>query len=138
MTIKEILQYDRTIKAIVDNSKNVNALIKFKLLGMCKQFEPIIINFQTIRNEKITEYGTEDESGGISIALPQRDNFESDDEYNNALNEYEETMAKFNEELDQILDSEADITIKKFKVSDIMESGISSNYLVGIYDLIEE
>ena len=138
MTVRDIMQYDGIIKSIIDNSKNVNTLIKFKLLGMCKQFEPIVANFETIRNEKIAENGTANESGGISILPPDKENFENDEDYEKARKEFDDTLAKINEELNEILDSEADITIKKFKATEIIESGIPASYLIDIYDLIEE
>ena len=57
MLVKDVLKYNRIIKAIIDNTTDVNALVKFKLLGMLKQFEPTILNYETIRVEKINEYG---------------------------------------------------------------------------------
>ena len=59
MKVKEVLNYNRIIKAIIDNADDVNSLVKFKLLGMLKQFEPIVTNFETIRDEKIVKYGLE-------------------------------------------------------------------------------
>ena len=138
MTVKEILDYNRAIKAIVDNAPDVNALVKFRLLGMCKQFEPIVNNFETIREEKIIKYGTTNEMGNTGIFAPKEENFDTSDDYKKAIEEYGDIMKKFSSELDEVLQSEADIEIKKFKYTDIMDAGLPSDYLIAIYDLIEE
>ena len=138
MKIKEVLNYNQAIKAVVDNAKDVNALVKFRLLGMAKQFEPIVANFDTVREEKIAKYGTTNESGQTGIFAPEKDKFDDDKKYDEAVKEFEETVKKFTNDIDEVLDSEADIEIKKFKYTDIMDSGLPSDYLIAIYDLIEE
>ena len=138
MKVSEILDYNNVIKAIIDNAKDVNALVKFRLLGMCKQFEPIVANFETIRQEKIAQYGTTDENGNVGIFVPKKEDFENDDDYKKASEEFETTIEKFTADLNEVLNSESDIEIKKFKYTDIMDAGLPSDYLIAIYDLIEE
>lgn len=138
MKIGDILNYNRSIKLIIDNAKDVNSLVKFRLLGMLKQFEPVVQNYETIREEKIQEYGTVSEDGRIGIFEPHEDAFEAVNDYQEAKAKYDETIKKFSNDLDEILNSEADIEIKKFKYTDIMDAGLSSDYLMVIYDLIEE
>lgn len=138
MTVNDILNYNNIIKGIIDNTKEVNALVKFKLLGMCKQFEPIVENFETVRQEKIAQYGTKDENGNIGIFSPNKDDFKDDKDYDKALYEYQKTISNFTNAIDEVLNSDADTTIKKFKYSEIMDAGIPSDYLIAIYDLIEE
>ena len=138
MKVSEILDYNNVIKAIIDNAKDVNALVKFRLLGMCKQFEPIVTNFETIRQEKIAQYGTTDENGNVGIFTPKKEDFENDDDYKKASEEFETTIERFTADLNEVLNSESDIEIKKFKYTDIMDAGLPSDYLIAIYDLIEE
>ena len=138
MKVNEVLNYNRIIRSIIDNEKGINSLIKFRLLGMCKQFEPVIDNFESIREEAIIKYGTATEDGSTGIIAPKRDKFDNDEEFDRANEAYQEAMNKYKTDLEEILNSEADIEIKKFKASDIMDAGLPSDYLVAIYDLIEE
>lgn len=138
MQVKTVLDYNKIIKSIIDNERNIDALVKFRLLGMCKQFEPIVANFETVREEKIMQYGTTTEDGNTGIIPPIRNKFENDEDFEKAQNEFEETVAKFTADLNKVLDSEINIEIKKFKPEDIMDAGLPSDYLLAIYDLIEE
>lgn len=138
MTVREILRYNNTIKAIIDNAKDVNSLVKFKLLGVMKQFENVVANTENMRIELLAKYGETDDNGMVSIKEPNRDDFDKEEDYKKAFDDYEKNYNQFIEEYTAILNSEADITIKKFKSSDIMNMGIPSDYLVALYDLIEE
>lgn len=138
MKIRDILTYNNIFKDIIDNAKDVNALVKFRILGIVKQFEPIVTNFNIIRDEKIIQYGKEQEDGNYGIQTPNRDKFETDDEYNKAIEEFNKAVAAFNADLNELLDSEAGIEIKKFKYNDVIDTGISADYLVLLYDFIEE
>lgn len=138
MLVKKVLDYNKIIKAIIDNEKDIDALVKFRLLGMCKQFEPIVANFETVRDEKIMQYGTITEDGSTGIIPPNKEDFNNDEEFEKAQKEFEETVAKFTDDLDKVLDSEIQIEIKKFKPEDIMDAGLPADYLLAIYDLIEE
>ncbi len=138
MTVREILKYNNTIKAIIDNAKDVNSLVKFKLLGVMKQFENTVANTENMRIELLGKYGETEDNGMVSIKEPNRDDFDKEEDYEKAFDDYEKNYNQFMEEYTTILDSEADITIKKFKSSDIMNMGIPSDYLVALYDLIEE
>ena len=138
MKVGTILNYNRVLKSIIDNATDVNSLIKFRFLGMLKQFEPIVTNFETIRDEKIKEYGTTDNDGRIGIFEPKEDAFETVTDFEEAHKKYVETINKFNDDLDAILDSDSEIEIKKFKYTDIIDAGLSADYLMAIYDLIEE
>ena len=138
MKVREILRYNQTFKAIIDNAKDVNSLVKFKLLGMCKQFEPIVTNFEIIQNEKISQYGTTDDKGNIGIFNPKKEDFENVSDYEEAVKEHAEVLKKFQSDIDNILDSESEVEIRKFKYTDIIDAGLPSEYLIAIYDLIEE
>lgn len=138
MTNGEILNYNKIIKNLIDNATDINALVKFRLLGMLKQFEPVIQNYEIVREDFIKKYGTYDESGRFGIFPPERKEDITDEEYNKSVAEFDKLMVQFNDALDEILNSESNIEIKKFKYTEIMDTGIPSDYLVAIYDLIEE
>lgn len=138
MLVKDAISYSRTIKSIIDSNSNINALVKFKLLGMAKQLEPITENFERVRNENIYKYGTINENGGASIIEPKRDSFDNDEDYNTAMDEYKNTVAKINEELKTILNSDVNVNINKFKYTEIIDAGLSADYLLDLYELIEE
>ena len=138
MKINDALRYNRIIKDIIDNATDVNALVKFRLLGILKQFEPIVEDFETIRNDLIRKYGKLEEDGNYGVFLPKRDDYEDDDSYNKAVEEYEQIINKLNDELKKVADSELDVKIQKFKYTDIMDSGLPTDYMLALYDLIEE
>ena len=138
MLVKDAISYSRTIKSIIDSNSNINALVKFKLLGMAKQLEPITENFERVRNENIYKYGTINENGGASIVEPKRDSFDNDEDFNTAMDEYKNTVAKINEELKTILNSDVNVNINKFKYTEIVDAGLSADYLLDLYELIEE
>lgn len=138
MLVKDAISYSRTIKSIIDSNSNINALVKFKLLGMAKQLEPITENFERVRNENIYKYGTINENGGASIIEPKRDSFDNDEDFNTAMDEYKNTVAKINEELKTILNSDVNVNINKFKYTEIIDAGLSADYLLDLYELIEE
>lgn len=138
MLVKDVLKYNDIIKSIIDNAKDVNALVKFRLLGMCKQFEPVVANFAVIQNEKIKQYGTTAEDGNIGIFAPKKESFENDEDFEKAQKEFEDTIEKFDTDINEVLNSETEIEIKKFKYTDIVDAGLPADYLLAIYDLIEE
>lgn len=138
MTVNDVLNYNKIIKTIIESTDNISALVKFKLLGMCKQFEPIVSDFETIRQEKIKQYSNGDEGGNIGIIMPNRDNYENEEKYTEAVNEYDECIKKFSDDMTELLNSETSVQIKKFKAEEIMNAGIPVDYLMAIYDLVEE
>lgn len=138
MTVNDVLNYNKIFKAMIDNNNGISALLKFKFLSVCKQFEPVVANFETVREEKINQYSTDNSDGRIGIIAPNKDDYDNDDDYNKAREKYEDSIKKFSDDINELLNSEADIEIKKIKASDIMDKGLSSDYLVAIFDLIEE
>lgn len=120
--LKDILQLNNILKAIIDNNElKIDPLFKFKLLGILKNIETPIMNFETIRNEKIMEYGTETKNGNVQI--PKED---------------AEAIKKYNDSLFEVLDSDVAINVEKLKVSDIFDKGLPADYLIGLYPIIEE
>ena len=126
MRLKDILNINQILKMIIDNSElNIDTLLKFKLLGIMKNIEVLVNNFEIIRNEKIREYGkeTEDENGNKTIGIDIND---------------KECMKKFSDDLNKILDSNVEINIQKLKPSDVFDKGLPAEYLVSLYPIIEE
>lgn len=124
MTIKlyEIINLNRALKLIIDdNSKKIDSLLKFKLLGVMKSIAPYIENFEIIRNEKIREYGKETEDGGIVISPEDKD-----------------SLDKFTNEIKKITDSEVELTIPKLKAQDVFNKGISAELLIVLYPFMDE
>ena len=138
MKIREVLKYNRIIKNIIDSDMDVSPLVKFKLLGMLKQFSPVLDDFESVRNEMIQKYGSPSPNGGFGIFSPNPDDFENGEDYKKAAEEYEGIIGKFNNELDKIADSEANFEVQKFNYADIMNAGIPADYLLDLYELIEE
>ena len=126
MRLKDILNINQILQLIIDNSElNIDTLLKFKLLGIMKNIEVLVNNFEIIKNEKIREYGkeTEDKNGNKTIGIDIND---------------KECMKKFSDDLNKILDSNVEINIQKLKPSDVFDKGLPAEYLVGLYTIIEE
>ena len=121
-----IWEINNVLKSIIDNSElRIDALFKFKLLGIMKSFEIPIANFEVIRNDKIREYGKEleDENGNKSIGI------DADDK---------EAITKFSEDINKVIESEVDVNINKLKSIDVFDKGLPADYLVKLYPIIEE
>lgn len=121
-----IWEINNVLKSIIDNSElRIDALFKFKLLGIMKSFEIPIANFEVIRNDKIREYGKEleDENGNKSIGI------DADDK---------EAITKFYEDINKVIESEVDVNINKLKSIDVFDKGLPADYLVKLYPIIEE
>ena len=123
MKLSDVLLLNNTLKSIIDTDKNlkINALFKFKLLGLMKNLEAPVANFDVIRNEKIREYGKKDENGNIAIS--------QDDT---------ESVKKFTNDLEAVVNSDVEISIEKLKVKDVFNAGIPAEYLVRLYTIMEE
>ena len=121
-----ILEINNVLKQIIDNTElKIDALFKFRLLGIMKNLEVPIANFNVIRDEKIKEYGkeTEDENGNKSIGIGVDD---------------KDAIDKFSKDINKVIDSEVDINIEKLKAIDVFDKGLPTEYLVKLYPIIEE
>ena len=119
--LSTVLEVNNIVKAIIDNTDlKIDPLFKFKLLGIMKNLEVPVNNFETIRNEKIKEYGKESDDGNIAIS--------KDDE--NAIE-------KFTKDLNTVISSEVEVAIEKLKATDVFDKGVPADYLVGLYPIIE-
>ena len=121
-----ILEINNVLKSIIDNTElKIDALFKFKLLGIMKSFEIPIANFEVIRNDKIKEYGKEleDKNGNKSIGI------DADDK---------ESIEKFTKDINKVIESEVDVNVEKLKAIDVFDKGLPTEYLVRLYPIIEE
>ena len=121
-----VLEINNVLKSIIDNTElKIDALFKFRLLGIMKNLEVPIANFNVIRDEKIKEYGKEleDENGNKSIGIDAND---------------KDAIAKFSEDINKVIDSEIDVNIEKLKAIDVFDKGLPTEYLVKLYPIIEE
>ncbi len=122
LKLSEVLNMNQTLKCIIDdNKKKIDPLFKFKLLGIMKSIEPHVENFEIIRNEKIVEYGEESEDGKFSVP---KDNIE--------------IIKKFSDSLENVLKSNVKVDIQKLKIKEVFDAGVSAEYLVGLYGIMEE
>ena len=121
-----VLEINNVLKQIIDNTElKIDALFKFRLLGIMKNLEVPIANFNVIRDEKIKEYGKEleDENGNKSIGIDAND---------------KDAIAKFSEDINKVIESEVEVNIEKLKAIDVFDKGLSTEYLVKLYPIIEE
>ncbi len=122
LKLSDVLNLNQTLRAIIDdNNTKVDALLKFKLLGIMKGLKNHIDNFEIIRNEKINEYGEKTEDGNIRILVEDK-----------------EAIQKFNDDLMKVINSEVSVNIARLKVSEVFDRGVKAEYLVGLYPIIEE
>ena len=120
--LSNVLELNNMLKAIIDNTElKIDSLLKFKLLGILKNIEIPVNNFEAVRNEKIIEYGKENDEGNISISVDDT-----------------ESMEKFTNDLNEVINSEVEVNIQKLKPIDIFDKGLPAEYLVGLYSIIEE
>ena len=117
-----VLELNNMLKAIIDNTElKIDSLLKFKLLGILKNIEIPVNNFEAVRNEKIREYGKENDEGNIGIS--------ADDT---------ESMEKFTKDMNEVINSDVEVNIQKLKAADVFDKGLPADYLVGLYPIIEE
>ena len=117
-----VLDLNAMLKAIIDNTElKIDSLLKFKLLGILKNIEIPVNNFEAVRNEKIREYGKENDEGNIGIS--------ADDT---------ESMEKFTKDMNEVINSAVEVHIQKLKATDVFDKGLPAEYLVGLYSIIEE
>lgn len=122
LKLGEVLNLNQVLKAVIDDTESkIDALLKFKLLGIMKAIEPFVQNFEIIRNEKINEYGKKTDDGHVQISVNDKEKIE-----------------KFNEDINKLINNEVSVNINKFKPSDIFDKGLKAEYLIGLYPFIEE
>ena len=120
--LSNVLELNNMLKAIIDNTElKIDSLLKFKLLGILKNIEIPVNSFEAVRNEKIREYGKENDERNIGISVDDT-----------------ESMEKFTNDLNEVINSEIEVNIQKLKATDVFDKGLPAEYLVGLYSIIEE
>ena len=110
-----------TIKNIINNKDyKIDVVTKFQMLGILKTFESSIMNIEVIKNEKIMEYGTENENGMFSI---DKDDFEN--------------MSKFITDMNELMNSDVEIDVELLDAKFISNIGLSADELMVLYDIME-
>lgn len=124
LTLKlyEVLGLSQSLKAIIDDTESdVDSVLKLKLLGIAKTIETHTVNFETIRNKKIVEYGKQLDDGTFTISA-----------------EDTKSLEKFNKDLLEILNDDVVISIDKLKSIDVFDKGVKAEFLINLYPIIEE
>lgn len=120
LKLEEVINLNQTLKQIIDDNTISDVSLKFKLLTILKSLEPHIQNFQIIREQKIVEYGSKDENGNIVIA---KDDVQA--------------IEKFTTDMESLISTDVIITVSKLKQDDVFNKGLTSQQLIGIYNIIE-
>ena len=123
LKLGDVLTINENIKSVIENKDlKLDALFKFRLLGIMKQFESFVNNFNVVRNEKVVEYGTKsDEDNKYKIDVKDK-----------------ETMEKFVKDLSDVTNCEVSVNIEMLKAKDIFDIGLPSNVLMALYPIIKE
>lgn len=121
--LNDVLNTFSVIKDIIDNKKyNLSTTCQFRLLGIMKALEPNVVNFETIRNQKIQEYGNRDDEGNTSIAQDDTD-----------------AISKFSKDISNLLNESVNIdTNIKIKADEVIKKEIDTTTLMLLYPFIEE
>jgi len=121
MKVSSILKTNDTLKKIIDEDKNVKPVFKFRLLGILKDFEPYVENFEMVKNSLIVKYGNKDEETG-NVSLDIKD---------------DEVMENFNKDITDVLNQDIEKEFSKIKFEDALAAGVGSDVLIGLYEIME-
>lgn len=121
LTLNKVLAINDILKRLIDNDEmKIASSFKFKLLGIMKSLELPVANFEYINNEKIREYGKEQEGGKISIS-PEDD---------------PESFEKYSKDINDLLASE--VEVETIESGEVFGKGVPAEALVALYDLMTE
>ncbi len=122
LKLNEVVNINNTLSAIIDDSNTkINILLKFRLLGIMNAIKSLITNFEIVKNEKIIEFGKETKDGIYQISKDDK-----------------KSLAKFRAEIEKVLDSEVSITVEPINPEEIIDKGLKSEYLIGLYPIIRQ
>ena len=124
----QVISIYNILQDIIDNNKDVDSSIKFKFLLTMNELTNVVSNFEKMRNEKINELGKdteiEDENGEKRIVK--------------AIDEDDiEARKNFSDTMNEIINSDIEVNIQKFKSDEIFNKGITSQQLVCLLPIIE-
>lgn len=125
----QVISIYNILQDIIDNNKDVDSSIKFKFLLTMNELTNVVSNFEKMRNEKINELGKdteiEDENGEKRIVKA----IDEDDV---------EARKNFSDTMNEIINSDIEVNIQKFKSDEIFNKGITSQQLVCLLPIIED
>ena len=98
----------------------IDVVTKFQMLGILKKFETSLINIETIRNEKIMEYGKTNEEGNVFIDQTDTEN-----------------MGKFIADMNALMNSDVELDINLLDAKTVSDIGLSADELMVLYDIME-
>lgn len=119
--LSKVTMLNEVIRSILNNKEyKIDVVTKFQMLGILKSFETPLMNIDTIKNEKIMEYGTTNEDGGIYIDKTNTEKF-----------------SKFVFDMDELLNSDTEIDIETLDAKTMSDIGLSADELIVLYDIME-
>lgn len=121
LKLATILSVNDVLKQVIDDEAVTDVALKFKLLTAAKALENPVAHFELLRNQKIKEYGQEDDQGTITIDV--RDST---------------AIQSFREAMETLMDTEVTLSLTKLKSREVFNKGLSPEALVGLYDIMEE
>ena len=70
LRLQEIININNILKSIIDDSNlKIDVCLKFELLSIMKEFQSFVLNYNTICNEKIIEYGEKTKNDNFQISI---------------------------------------------------------------------
>lgn len=121
LTLATILLVNDALKQVIDDEAVTDVALKFKLLTIAKALENPVAHFELLRNQKIKEYGQENDQGAIAIDVTDST-----------------AMQSFREAMETLMDTEVTLSLTKLKSQEVFNKGLSPDALVGLYEIIEE
>lgn len=119
--LSKVTMLNEVIRSILNNKEyKIDVVTKFQMLGILKSFETPLMNIDTIKNEKIMEYGTTNEEGGIYIDQSNVEKF-----------------SKFVTDMNELLNSDAEIDIEPLDAKIMSDIGLTADELMVLYDIME-
>lgn len=121
MKLHKVNRLNEVIRNIINNKEyKIDVVLKFQMLGILKELETPLINIDTIRNEKIVEYGTTNEEGQTFI------------DPNDA-----EKISKFITEMNELMNTDVELDISLLDAETVMNIGLTPDELMVLYDIME-
>ena len=122
MKVEEIYKIYTTIEKLLDAPDiKLDTRLKFRFLTIMKNLEPVAESIDTLRDDKIREYGTRDDSGTFSI--------------NKSDTKAVEMLQK---DMQELFSTDMDISIPKLDAEELFSAAIPSACLLALYSIIQE
>ena len=119
--LHKVMKLNDVLKNIINNKDyKLDVVTKFQMLGILKEFEAPLMNIETIRNEKIIEYGKTNEEGNVFIDQTDTEN-----------------MGKFIADMNALMNSDVELDINPLDAKTVSDIGLSADELMTLYDIME-